>query len=293
MHVSSGSPNSYRLVHAHRPVGLSQQITLRQPTGGAQRCRRRLLGRPRLIALVIVAAAAAASTTFAAVGPARAADAVEAKKIFSQRCTACHTYGKGIKVGPDLKGVTDRRKRPWLLKFIRGSQGVIKSGDPIATDLFQKFKQQRMPDWTDLSEAQITAILDWFAAYGPEQKEPDERNAELATPQDIARARALFVGTAPLASGGVACGACHSLRDAASRGASLGPDLTETYARYQDRALTLFLKKPCTPRAPELTAARYLTPDEAFAIKSYLRKVSLSVPANQSAPTGETKQGTP
>src|SRR5689334_4067549 len=51
----------------------------------------------------------------------------EAAAIFNKRCTACHTYGKGIKVGPDLKGVNDRRKRGWLVKFIRGSSEVIKS----------------------------------------------------------------------------------------------------------------------------------------------------------------------
>src|SRR5438309_6242617 len=87
----------------------------------------------------------------------------EAATIFSRRCTACHTYGKGIKVGPDLKGVTERRKHDWLLKFIHSSFTVIKSGDPIATSLFSQFKQQRMPDWTDLSEKQINDILAYFA----------------------------------------------------------------------------------------------------------------------------------
>jgi protein SCO1/2 len=75
----------------------------------------------------------------------------EAAAIFNRRCTACHTYGKGIKVGPDLKGVTGRRTHDWLLKFIRASSMVIKSGDPTATKLFAEFKGQRMPDWTDLS----------------------------------------------------------------------------------------------------------------------------------------------
>ena len=72
----------------------------------------------------------------------------EAAATFSKRCTACHTYGKGIKVGPDLKGVTERRKRDWLLKFIHASSRVIKSGDATAVSLFAQFKQQRMPDWT-------------------------------------------------------------------------------------------------------------------------------------------------
>src|SRR5689334_22472700 len=79
-----------------------------------------------------------------------ASDSTEAKKIFNQRCTSCHTFGKGVKVGPDLKGVNERRTRPWLLKFIRSSQGFIKEGDPIATGLFDQFRRQRMPDWLDL-----------------------------------------------------------------------------------------------------------------------------------------------
>lgn len=233
---------------------------------------------------------------FFSVGEAKAADAAEAKKIFNQRCTACHTFGKGVKVGPDLKGVTARRQRPWLLKFIRSSQGVIKSGDPVAKELFQKFKQQRMPDWTDLSEGQITAILDWFAGNGPEQKEPDERGAELATAADIAHARELFDGKTPFASGGLACSACHSVHDGDRRGGTLGPDLSATYTKFQDRALTLFLKRPCTPREPELSAPRYLTPEEAFALKGYLRQVSLSIATAEnspSAPNGTGKRGNP
>ena len=112
---------------------------------------------------------------------ARPAHAVDAKKIFNQRCTACHTYGKGVKVGPDLKGVTARRQRPWLLKFIRSSQQVIASGDKTANELFRTYKRQRMPDWTDLSPQDVAAILDWLAADGPEQKPADERDAELAS----------------------------------------------------------------------------------------------------------------
>src|SRR5215475_5830540 len=76
----------------------------------------------------------------------------EAKVIFKKRCTACHTFGKGTKVGPDLKGVTDRRTRDWLLKFVRSSSEMIASGDATATKLFAEFKRERMPDWDDLSQ---------------------------------------------------------------------------------------------------------------------------------------------
>src|SRR5205085_12606993 len=51
------------------------------------------------------------------VAPAFAADFTEPANIFRKRCSACHTFGKGVKVGPDLKGVTARRQPDWLLKF--------------------------------------------------------------------------------------------------------------------------------------------------------------------------------
>src|ERR1051325_1058584 len=108
------------------------------------------------------------------------ADTAEAKKIFTTRCMACHTFGKGVKVGPDLKGVNDRRKRDWLIKFVRGSSAVIASGDPTATALFEQFKQQRMPDWVDLSEDQVNSILDWLAANGPPHQGAGARAARLA-----------------------------------------------------------------------------------------------------------------
>jgi cytochrome c2 len=254
--------------------------TLRRPSTGAATGRR---------AVVVACLATIGLLVFAP--PAHATDP---KKVFNSRCTACHTFGHGIKVGPDLKGVTGRRQRPWLLTFIRSSQRVIRSGDPIATELYARFKQQRMPDWSDLSAEAVNEILDWFAADGPEQKEPDERDAELATAADVARARALFDGQRPLASGGLACAACHSVREAnRRRGGTLGPDLTDAYLKYRDRALTMFLKRPCTAREPELSAARYLTPEEAFAFKGYLRQLAIAASPFAAYPLGAPHASAP
>jgi nitrate reductase gamma subunit len=203
------------------------------------------------------------------------ADAAEAKKIFSTRCMACHTFGKGIKVGPDLKGVTERRQRPWLLKFIRSSQTVIKSGDPIATELFATFKQQQMPDWTDLSEEQIGSILDYLAANGPDQKDIDERFAESATLAEIENGRQLFHGERAPVNGGSACSSCHPISGGRAIGGSLGPDLTDIYSRYQDGWMTQSLRHPCVQRLPESTNRVFLTPEESFYLKAYLRQTEL------------------
>lgn len=199
----------------------------------------------------------------------------EAASVFNKRCTACHTYGKGIKVGPDLKGVNDRRKRDWLLKFIHSSSTVIKSGDPTATSLFAQFKQQRMPDWTDLSDKQIGDILQYLAVGGPDIKPADERSAELATAAEIERGRQLFFGEARLRYAGVACSTCHSLQGAGWRGGSLAPDLTHVYLRYQDQALTSFLKNPCFQWKTKDSDERYLTPRESFSLKAFLRQSSI------------------
>jgi len=195
----------------------------------------------------------------------------EAAATFNKRCTACHTYGKGIKVGPDLKGVTERRKRDWLLKFIHASSLVIKAGDPTATALFAQFKQQRMPDWTDLSEKQINDILDYVAVGGPDIKPADERNAELATPSDIENGRQLFSGEKHLKYGAQACVVCHSVDDA-GWGGSLGPNLTKTYFQYQDRALTEFLRHPCFQWSTSDPGTHYLTARESFTLKAFLRQ---------------------
>src|SRR5437763_336998 len=104
-----------------------------------------------------------------AAAPAFAADFTEPANIFRKRCSACHTFGKGVKVGPDLKGVTDRRQRDWLLKFVRSSQTVFQSGDPTAKSLYDQFKPQKMPDWSDLSDKQNSAIMEYFTANGAER----------------------------------------------------------------------------------------------------------------------------
>jgi mono/diheme cytochrome c family protein len=212
-----------------------------------------------------------------------APDTTSVKGIFEKRCTGCHTFGKGVKVGPDLKGVTERHSRAWLLKFIRSSSTVIQSGDQTAVALFNQYKKERMPDWTDFTPEQIAAILDYFAADGPLQREPDERHAITATLAEVEVGRRLFNGKAILSGGGSACVTCHTIRGGGwVRGGSLGPDLTSTYFKYQDKALTNFLKHSHLAKNP---AGQTLTPQESFNLKAYMAKTGgLAIPAPTAAP---------
>ncbi len=66
--------------------------------------------------------------------------------LFATRCAACHTIGHGIRVGPDLAGVTNVRDRNWLLRFIQKPDEMLAAKDPLATLLFKQYKQVQMPN---------------------------------------------------------------------------------------------------------------------------------------------------
>jgi len=200
--------------------------------------------------------------------------AQEPAAVFAKKCSGCHTFGHGDRVGPDLKGVTDRRARPWLLAWIRSSQRMVTARDSTALTLFEKFKRERMPDQT-LSEQEIGALLDYFAAGGPLTASAGRaRHAATAAAAEIALGRNVFFGARSARSGGASCASCHAVQiDGAPSGGTFGIDLTHAYSRFQDAALSDFLRRPCFPRAFPNENAAPLTDDEAFAVKAFLFQV--------------------
>jgi cytochrome c551/c552 len=80
------------------------------------------------------------------------------KELFTNTCTACHSIGKGVVVGPDLKDITKTLPEDWLIKWIKGSQAMVEANDPKAVEIFNKFNLIPMPDQT-LSDAEIKAVL--------------------------------------------------------------------------------------------------------------------------------------
>src|SRR4051812_42754420 len=92
--------------------------------------------------------------------------AADPSTTFARKCSSCHTFGRGVLVGPDLKGATDRHNRQWLTAWITSSETLIKTGDPAATALFARFKSQRMPD-QGLTPSELSALIDYLAAAGP------------------------------------------------------------------------------------------------------------------------------
>jgi len=74
--------------------------------------------------------------------------------LFVKLCAPCHTIGVGDRVGPDLRGVTQRRDHAWLSSFIRNPGRMRAQNDPVAVELAAKFPTVRMPA---LSLAEVDA----------------------------------------------------------------------------------------------------------------------------------------
>ncbi len=78
--------------------------------------------------------------------------------LFATKCAACHTMGHGDRIGPDLIGVTSARDRTWLTHYIAEPDKALANGDPIATALYSKYKQIKMPN-LGLASGQVEALI--------------------------------------------------------------------------------------------------------------------------------------
>lgn len=145
------------------------------------------------------------------------ADPIEdGKSIFTSRCAACHNVNK-VLTGPALAGVDQRRSIDWIIKFVQSSQSVIKGGDKVAADLFQKFNKVVMPDHTDLTSDNIKSVVEYIksqvATNG--EKSPFVKPTKLMAtyrPLSLSRDYILFIGyfIAVLLLAGILLLAVHS-----------------------------------------------------------------------------------
>jgi len=86
--------------------------------------------------------------------------------MFQTRCAACHTIGKGDSVGPDLAGLTSRREKAWVARYLHEPEKMLAEKDPIAVELYNKYQQVRMPN-LGLSNDEIAAVLGQIEKLSP------------------------------------------------------------------------------------------------------------------------------
>ncbi|MBS0400103.1 MAG: c-type cytochrome [Proteobacteria bacterium] len=128
-----------------------------------------------IASLVLALSFMTVGPVFAQVGATAGADsAATGKALFEQRCTACHTIGGGVRVGPDLAGVTQRVSEDWMVRFIMEPDKVIASKDPTAMALVKQFNQIQMPNLgvTQDEARAIIAHLRSAAATAPAEPAP-------------------------------------------------------------------------------------------------------------------------
>ncbi|WP_295666667.1 cytochrome c [uncultured Mucilaginibacter sp.] len=85
--------------------------------------------------------------------------AVEGHTIFESKCSACHNPTEVKKVGPGLKGVTQRRQPAWILNMITNPAEMTQK-DPTAKDLLAQHLTQMT--FQDVSDEQAKKILEFL-----------------------------------------------------------------------------------------------------------------------------------
>lgn len=177
----------------------------------------------------------------------------QGEQLFSQKCSACHTVGRGKLIGPDLANIQTRRTEEWIIKFVQSSQSVIKSGDSTAIAVFNQHNKIVMPD-QDLTANQIKSIINYITTNSPDASNPNTKtpaqifSAALVTSTDIERGKNLFQGTAKFSNGGPACISCHNVNNQAIfNGGLLAKDLTTAFARLSPAGVDGILRNPPFP----------------------------------------------
>jgi mono/diheme cytochrome c family protein len=194
--------------------------------------------------------------------------------LFNQKCSTCHTIGGGQLVGPDLKGVTERRQMTWLIDWIVAPDKMVDSGDPIAKELVQEYGTV-MPT-LGITEAQAKEILSYIELRSSDQTSPEPKTPNVTPAPTVVgkpeTGKYLFTGNTPLKNGAAACISCHSINGIGFfGGGTVGKNLTQSYATLGEPGLTSILKSPPFPMMRENFANRPLIDGEIADLIAFLR----------------------
>ncbi len=222
----------------------------------------------------LAAAAAAAITAGLALSAFAQPPVDEGRQLFEQKCVGCHTIGQGDRVGPDLKGVSQRRDREWLIQWISAPDQMLARGDPIARQLLDKYKTP-MPN-LGLTRDQVLAVISYIDAVSAGGAPAPAAALQLPA-GDPVRGKNLFTGVERFQNGGPACLACHSVAGIGALGGGLlGPDLTGVIDRYGGaQGVAAFVASPATPVMSSVWREKPLTPQELADVVAFLQQASV------------------
>jgi mono/diheme cytochrome c family protein len=202
------------------------------------------------------------------------AAAQDASDFFRQNCVSCHTIGGGRLTGPDLKNVTQRKDRDWLIDFLQSPQAMMDKGDAYALKLQQEARGVVMPNISGMSKDRargLLAMIDGESQLAKSQFAGMQISDRPFTAYDVQQGRAIFLGERQLANGGPACISCHTVKaTGALGGGRLGPDLTRVYERLQGRKMmAAWLFAPATPTMGAVFKRHAIKPEEILPIVAF------------------------
>ena len=131
----------------------------------------------RLAALLVCACgtrAAGPSATAPAPAVALASEADRGADLFASRgCAACHSTGAGLRVGPDLAGILERREPEWVVAMITRPDSMM-CHDSIARDLATEYRatMPRLGIETDDARALLAYVATRDEAMPGETESP-------------------------------------------------------------------------------------------------------------------------
>lgn len=102
-------------------------------------------------------------------------DNITGQALFEKACSNCHTIGRGVKIGPDLAGVTKRRSADWLKRYIQRPDLMREMGDPLALELFAQYRQVAMPN-LQLNETDAADVLSYIDRITQSALAPTDRS---------------------------------------------------------------------------------------------------------------------
>jgi len=185
-----------------------------------------------------------------------------------QVCAACHTIGEGKRVGPDLKGISEKRTEDWIIKFVQNSTDLIASGDADAKAAFDEYKIPMPPN--NLSDDQVRDIISYI-----DSKSGGDSGGEVAvvtfTEDQISAGERLFSGEDNFEAGGATCNSCHNVNyDAIFSGGGLARDLTEANTRITTAGVRSIIATPPFPAMKQAYKEHKLTDVEIENLTAFL-----------------------
>lgn len=212
--------------------------------------------------------------------------AQDGEALFKQTCTACHSIGKGKLVGPDLKGINQKRSEEWLVNFVK-SAADFGANDADAKAIIAEYGYP-MPNQA-LQDDQIKAIIGYIAENSPQELATEAVVEEVveeapadpaldpanASAEDVLAGLHLFSGEQRFENGGPSCLTCHNVDyDELIAGGLLAKDLTHVYERMGGAGINGILSSPPFPAMASSYKDNALTENEIFQLSAFFSKAS-------------------